>query len=160
MAHNAVRLYVHLVWRTWDSLPLIRPAVERRLHRAIEAEAGELGCKVYAVGGTAEHVHLLLAIPATLSVSDLVRQVKGASSRFANEVLLPGRFRWQGHYGALSVSRSDVGRVRAYIQGQHDHHAVGGLVPELEEVSSEGRAETAASDSPTSAKADDQPEAQ
>ncbi len=137
MKHNHIVLYVHLVWRTWDSQPLIAPEVERRLHQIIEAEARGLDCQVLAVGGTTDHIHLLMRLPATLSVSELVKQVKGTSSRFANEVLLPGRFKWQGHYGAQSVSPQDVEMVKAYVKRQKEHHSVDELLPELEASSLE-----------------------
>ena len=133
LRHNSVNLCVHLVWRTWDSLPIIEPGCERRLHRAMEAEAQDMGCTVHAIGGTAEHVHLLVSIPPTLAVSDLVKQVKGTTSKFANEVLTPGRFKWQGHYGAYSLSPEDLDVVKEYIRRQKEHHAEGHLIPALEE---------------------------
>ena len=96
-----------------------------------------MGCTVLAVNGTEDHVHVLVLMPAGLAVAALVKQMKGVSSRIASQSLLPGQFRWQGHYGAFSISRWDMGKVRRYIEEQKEHHADGSLVPELEEATEE-----------------------
>lgn len=140
MRHDRVTLCVHFVWRTWDRQPLITPSMERALHRAIEAEAVREGCTVLAIEGTEDHVHVLVLMPSDLAVADLVRLMKGGSSRLADETLLPGQFRWQGHYGAFSVSRWDIDRACRYVQQQKRHHAEGTLASELEEPTEEGPA--------------------
>jgi putative transposase len=135
MRHNKLALYLHLVWATWDQLPLIVSEIERRLSRNIESEAQRLGCKTLAINCTEDHVHVLLAIPATISIADLVKQVKGVSSHFANgELDLECQFKWQGSYGAFTVSRWDVDKIKQYVKYQKEHHATGELMPEFEEV--------------------------
>ena len=123
MKKNHVVLFIHLVWNTWDRLPLISPEFERRLHRYIVAVAKEMKCQVVAIGGIEDHVHLLVLLPSTVTVAQLVKRVKGASSHFINhEILSNGDFRWQGTYSAFSVSRWDVGKVANYIRTQREHH--------------------------------------
>lgn len=73
MRENRLRLYVHLVWATWDRLPLIEPDWERGLHRCIADQAAELECRVLALNGMADHVRLLVGLPATLDVARLVK---------------------------------------------------------------------------------------
>ncbi len=82
-------MYLHFVWATKRRLPLIVPEVERRLYGCISAEARRLGCEVLAVGGMPDHVHLAVAMPTVLSPAKLMQQVKGVSSHFASEHLLP-----------------------------------------------------------------------
>ncbi len=135
MRRNKLALFLHLVWATWDRLPLITPDIERRLYRNIESEAQKLGCQVLALNGVEDHVHLLVTIPSTLTVADLLKQVKGVSSHFVNEVLKPpAQFKWQGSYGAFTVSRWDVARIKEYIKRQKEHHQSSELVPEFEET--------------------------
>ncbi len=135
MRRNKLALYVHLVWATWDRLPLITPEIERRLHRNIESEAQGQGCVVLALNGTDDHVHLLVSIPTTITIANLAKQVKGVSSHFINDELRPAReFKWQGSYGAFSVSRWDVDRIVNYIKRQKEHHLTGELLPEFEET--------------------------
>jgi len=142
MRRNKLALYLHLVWATWDRQPLITPVIERALYRNIESEARDMRCTVLALSGTEDHVHLAVKYPATVSVAELVKQVKGVSSHFVNETLQPEThgFKWQGSYGAFTISRDDVDRVVAYIRRQKEHHAEGGLVPEWEEAFEEAEA--------------------
>ena len=135
MRRNRLCLYVHLVWATWDRLATITPEIERQLHRNIDREASRNGCAILALNGTADHVHLLVTIPATITIADLVKQVKGVSSRFINEALHPAaQFKWQGSYGALTVSRWDVDPIAAYIKRQKEHHSANDLRTDLEET--------------------------
>jgi putative transposase len=126
MRHNKLRLYVHLIWSTWNRWPLITPEIERALYREIEREAMRLQCKVLALGGVENHVHLLLEMPAVMTLADVVKQIKGASSLFVNDTLHPeGHFKWQGNYAAFTVSRWDVANLIGYIQRQKEHHSGG-----------------------------------
>ena len=133
MRRNKLALFLHLVWATWDRMPLITPNIERRLYRNIESEAQKLGCTVLALNGTEDHIHLLVTIPATTTIANLLKQVKGVSSHFVNETLKPPtQFKWQGGYGAFTVSRWDVEKIKEYIRRQKEHHRTGDLVPEIE----------------------------
>jgi REP element-mobilizing transposase RayT len=130
-----VSLYIHLVWHTWDNLPLITPTIERRLHRNLESIARKAGCTVLAINGNADHVHLLVILPTTLTIAQLMKQIKGVSARFVNNELdLQEVFKWQGGYGAFSVSRWDVQKITTYIQNQKEHHQTSDLWAELEQT--------------------------
>lgn len=79
--------------------------------------------KAIAIGGVADHVHVLLSLPATMTVAKAMQLVKGGSSKFVHETF-PGQrdFAWQEGYGAFSVSISHVEETVAYIQRQAAHH--------------------------------------
>jgi len=133
MRHVQNAVYVHLVWATWDRPPLLTGAVEREAHRAIEAKCGEFGAEVLAVGGVEDHVHLLVRLPATLAVADLVKHAKGSSAHLVAQHLHPDQFfKWQGGYAAFSVSVGHLTRVTHYIGRQREHHAANTLIPALE----------------------------
>ncbi len=135
MRRNKLALYLHLVWATWDREPLITPEIERRVYRCIAHEALQMGCKVLAINGMPDHVHLVVKIPSTITVANLMKQVKGVSSHFVNEVLQPEtHFKWQGYYGAFTVSRWDVDKIVAYVRRQKEHHRASELYPEWEEA--------------------------
>ena len=120
------RVFVHLVWATWNRRRIITPIVRPRLYRCLHSECSRLGAQLVAVGGIKDHVHLLVRLPSTVCVSAAVKQLKGSSSHFVNhEVLEAPRFRWQGSYGAFSVSERALPRVRDYILRQEDHHRAG-----------------------------------
>jgi REP element-mobilizing transposase RayT len=75
---------------------------------------------IWAVGGTVNHVHILLSIPPGRNLAEVARDLKANSSRHMNE--RKGGFAWQDGYGAISVSPSQVKAVRAYIANQEEHH--------------------------------------
>jgi putative transposase len=133
--HNKAEIYLHFVWATRLREPWITPEIERAVHRCIDGEAQRLGCSVLALNGMPDHVHLLVMVATRLSAAELMKQVKGVSSRFVNDAL-PGQegFRWQEGYGVFSVSRSHVQRVVGYIQNQKQHHESGTLWPEWEQT--------------------------
>ncbi len=123
MGRHKLRVYLHIVWATWNRLPLITPDIERRVYRVIENEAMKLGCTVIALNGMPDHVHLLVKFPATLSIAVLMRQVKGVSSYFINHVLRPGgNFKWQRHYGVFAVSPWNLAKIIHYVKNQKEHH--------------------------------------
>jgi putative transposase len=131
MREPFTKLYAHLVWATWDRLPILSPELITVVDRAVRHECVELGVEVVAFGAVADHVHLLVRIPAKLSVAELVKQVKGATSHLVNQRLkIP--FKWQGGYGAFSVSHAVLPRVRAYVLNQEKHHEYGTTVPSAE----------------------------
>ncbi len=124
MSRSYTELYVHLVWGTWDRRPLLSTALEERIHGAIAQKCRDLGCPPLAVGGTVDHVHLLVALAPTLSIAALAGSVKGWSSYLVTQNLSPGAlFRWQGGYGAFTLRKSDLPTVKRYIENQKQHHA-------------------------------------
>jgi putative transposase len=134
MRRTRVALFVHLVWGTWDRLPLLLGETKRRVYRCIEATCVELGVEVLALGGVEDHIHLLARLPATLAVADLVKQVKGTSAHLATHEVAPDSFfKWQGGYAAFWVDQRQLEPIREYIAHQREHHRVGSLIPEWEE---------------------------
>ena len=110
-------LHVHLVFGTKHRRPMITPELRPRLHAYLGGIARELNAKAVIVNGTADHVHMLVTIPAKLSVSDAARILKANSSKWAG----PG-FGWQTGYAAFTVSTSNMPEVVAYIRDQEQHH--------------------------------------
>ena len=131
MRHPHTQLYVHLVWATWDRAPLITPDIRDRIYDVMQHQASHLGGQMIAIGGIEDHVHVLLRYRPTLAISDLVGRMKGASSHMVTQIM--GRpFKWQGTYGAFSVSKSALSRAREYVLNQEAHHRSGTTHPALE----------------------------
>jgi len=118
------QLYLHLIWATWDRLPLISPEIEYRLFAAIEAKCRELKCEPLAVNGIEDHVHLLVRFHTSVSVAQLVKEIKGSTSHLVTHEITPDTFfKWQGAYRAFTIRKLDVPRVKIYIENQKQHHA-------------------------------------
>ena len=70
-----------------------------------------------------DHLHVLFGMRPTPSLSDLMQDIKGGSSKWINDKrFVKGHFEWQEGYGAFSYSKSEVADVNAYIQNQEVHH--------------------------------------
>jgi len=122
------QLYVHLTWSTWDRLTLINEIIQSRLFATIANKCRQLKCEPLAIGGMEDHVHLLVRLHPTVAIATLVKEVKGTSSHLVTHELTPGEFfKWQGGYGAFTIRKEDVPRLKAYIENQELHHAEGSL---------------------------------
>jgi putative transposase len=123
MHRSHSELYVHLVWATWNRLPLLTLELRPLVYGCVQTACRELEAEVLAIGGMPDHVHLLARMPTSISVAQLAKRVKGASSHLANrESGGRGTFKWQGGYGAFTVSKRNVPLVRDYIFRQEEHH--------------------------------------
>jgi REP element-mobilizing transposase RayT len=119
-------------------MPVIDARWRHRLYSVIQEECTRCGAAMIAIGGIEDHVHVLVRLPTTISISDLVKRLKGASSHFVNHAVRPDlTFRWQGGYGAFTLSRSAVEKASAYIANQEAHHRTGHLNSALEATESE-----------------------
>jgi REP element-mobilizing transposase RayT len=123
MARTFTRLLVHVIFSTKERRPVIDSELKPRLLAYMGGIIAELGGKEIAGNAVTDHEHLLLSLPATKSLAEILRVVKTNSSRWVHETW-PARsdFAWQTGYGAFGVSQSNVERVRRYIANQEEHH--------------------------------------
>jgi REP element-mobilizing transposase RayT len=113
----------HCVFATKRREPLLTREVRERLWPYLGGIARENGIKAMAVGGVADHVHILLSLPATLSLSKAMQLLKGNSSKWIHETFSTlHEFSWQEGYGAFSIGISGVDETCAYIRDQEEHH--------------------------------------
>lgn len=123
MANTYTNLNYHIIFSTKNREPSLSASVCERLWPYISGIARENGMKALEIGGVSDHVHILLSVPATLSVAKAVQLIKGGSSHWLKSVF-PNieRFAWQDGYGAFTVSQSNLESVRGYIRDQEEHH--------------------------------------
>ncbi|MGH9492839.1 MAG: IS200/IS605 family transposase [Terriglobales bacterium] len=122
MKHTRVSLRVHCIFSTKDRRPAIPEELQSRTWAFIGAIARNLGLKAIAVGGMADHAHILLLLAPTMPLAEAVQKIKANSSRWLREQT--GKpFQWQEGYAAFSVSISHTDATVAYILNQRKHHA-------------------------------------
>jgi putative transposase len=121
MSHTYVSDLVHCVFSTKERRNLIRPEIQSDLWAFLGGIARKNGFKALVVGGTENHVHVLLSLPATMPLAKAMQLIKGASSHWMNEKRTQG-FAWQEGYGAFTVGISQKADTIAYIQSQAEHH--------------------------------------
>jgi putative transposase len=120
MSHTYAQNVVHVVFGTKDRRKAIPQGLQPRMWAYAAGICHKLGILVRAVGGTEDHIHLLIQVPPSLAVAKAVLAIKSNSSKWANEEGC--KFAWQQGYGAFSVSNSNVPVVVRYIQNQPAHH--------------------------------------
>ena len=120
MSHAYARNHLHVIFGTKGRRSSIKPTVQENLWAYIRGIARNYNMDLEAIGGTDNHVHLLLVLPPKLSLSHALRAIKANSSKWMNE---SGHlFAWQEGYAAFSVSASLVEAVTEYIHNQPEHH--------------------------------------
>ena len=123
MPHSYVSNLMHCIFVTKDRFPLISAELESRLWPYMGGIAREHKIRALAIVGTADHLHILLSLPATMDIAKAIQLIKGGSSKWVHDNFREHRkFSWQEGYGAFSVSASQVDKTIAYINGQKRHH--------------------------------------
>jgi REP element-mobilizing transposase RayT len=121
--HSFVSSLHHCVFATKRREPVLTPAIRERLWPYLGGIARENGMKTLAIGGVADHVHVLLSLSATMSISKAMQLLKGNSSKWIHETFPALRsFAWQEGYGTFSIGVSDIEETRLYISNQEEHH--------------------------------------
>lgn len=120
MAHTYSANFVHCIFSTKDRRDLIPSEVQEQLWAYLLGIANNLRLKTLAIGGTSNHIHVLVGLPTNMSVAETVQKLKANSSRWLGEHGID--FQWQEGYGVFSVSPSMLNTVQAYIRHQEEHH--------------------------------------
>jgi REP element-mobilizing transposase RayT len=122
MPSTHLSLHYHLVFSTKARQPLIVPEWRERLHGYMGGILNGMGATPQAIGGVADHVHLLVGLKATHCLADVMRDLKRGSSEWVHGTIRQRAFAWQEGYGAFTVSANVRDEVRAYIARQEEHH--------------------------------------
>jgi putative transposase len=124
MPQSLAQIYLHIVFSTKERRPCLHDALVRdEVHNYLGGTCNNLDCPVLRVGGVADHVHILCRLGRSISVADLVRELKRESSKWLKTKGPDlADFHWQNGYGAFSISPGHVEAVRRYIETQEEHH--------------------------------------
>ena len=112
---------MHCVFSTKNRRNQISPEMQPQLWAYLGVIARKNSFRALAVGGTANHVHVLLSLPATISVARAMQWIKGGSSKWIHD-RFDREFEWQDGYGSFTVGVSQVQQTVAYINSQEQHH--------------------------------------
>jgi len=110
MSSTHLSLHYHLVFGTKNHEPVITSAWRDRLHAYLGGAIRTLDGVPGAVGGMADHVHLLIGLRATHTLADVLREIKSVSSKWVQEEVGVGSFAWQEGYGGFTVSAFAIGK--------------------------------------------------
>lgn len=123
MANTYHQVYLQFVFAVKYRQAVIDKAWSNRLFGVIGNLINEHNCKTLIVNGVTDHVHCFVGFRPVVSMADLMKNVKGKSSKFINDHSLTQRhFEWQDGYGVFSYRRRDVDEIYKYILTQEEHH--------------------------------------
>ncbi len=123
MANTYTQIHIQAVFSVQNRVCIIQKAWETELYKYMTGIIQNHDHKLLAINGMPDHVHVFFGMRPTQSLSDLMQDIKGDSSKWINQKgFINGRFSWQEGYGAFSYSKSQVDQVINYIRNQKDHH--------------------------------------
>ncbi len=123
MANTYTKIYIQVVFAVQNRKCLILESWKDELYKYITAIIQNSGHKLIAINGVGDHIHLFIGMKPIQALSDLVKHIKGDSSKWINKKgFISGKFSWQEGFGAFSYSSSQIDRVVKYILNQEHHH--------------------------------------
>jgi putative transposase len=123
MGQTLSNITIHIIFSTKGRAPTISSEIKNDLMAYLGGIIREHKAIPIIINGTSDHVHMLVEIPPSLSVSELMRFVKSNSSRWLNQTYpSTSKFAWQDGFGAFSISKSAIEIVINYIKNQEIHH--------------------------------------
>ncbi|MFZ5430446.1 MAG: IS200/IS605 family transposase [Bacteroidota bacterium] len=123
MPNTYTQIHIHAVFAVQDRISLIHKSWKDELYKYISGIIKKNGHKIIVIDGMPDHIHLFFGMRPAQSLSDLMQDIKGDSSKWINNMrFIKGRFSWQEGYGAFSYSKSHINNVIEYIRNQEIHH--------------------------------------
>jgi len=123
MANTYTQIYLQLVFSPFGRENIIPVKHKEELQMYTTGIIQKRNHKMLAINYMPDHVHIFIGYRPSQSLPDLLRDIKANTSKFVNDKKwLPGRFNWQGGYGAFSYGQSQINNVIQYINNQEMHH--------------------------------------
>src|ERR1043165_61872 len=123
MPQSLAKILIHLVYSTKNRDRVLTETVRDELHRYTAGILRELGSPALLVNSVEDHIHIVLSLSRTRSISEIVEEVKTGTSKWIKTKGSEfSNFHWQGGYGASSVSQSNLDEVLKYVANQPEHH--------------------------------------
>ena len=123
MAGTYSNLNFHVVFSTKNRDPIITDELEEELYRYIAGIIKGEGAILLKIGGTENHVHLVIRLKPIHFIPDMLKKIKANASKWINDhQKINGRFSWQVGYGIFSVSESQLPHTIQYVGNQKEHH--------------------------------------
>ncbi len=135
MANTYTQIHIQAVFAVQSRDCIMLRSWKDELYKYITGIVQNNKHKLLAINGMPDHVHILFGFRPSQSLSDLMQDIKGSSSKWINEKrFIKGKFSWQEGYGAFSYSKSELPKVIQYIRNQEEHHKKRTFIEEYEDL--------------------------
>ena len=123
MSQSLAKIILHIVFSTKNRADLIPKYLLQEMHAYIASVCRNHGSEAFRIGGTQNHIHIACTLPRTLTVSQLLEEIKKSSSKWIKNRDAPSsEFSWQAGYGVFSLGHSQLDTLIQYIDKQEEHH--------------------------------------
>jgi REP element-mobilizing transposase RayT len=123
MANTYTQIHIQAVFSVQNRQCIISDSWKNELYKYITGIIKNNKHKPLAINGMPDHIHILFGLRPAQSISDLLQDIKGNSSKWINgKKFIKGKFSWQEGYGAFSYRKSDIPQIINYIRNQQEHH--------------------------------------
>ncbi|MFZ1370704.1 MAG: IS200/IS605 family transposase [Ferruginibacter sp.] len=134
MANTYTQIHLQLIFAVQNRRSLIQESWEDRLYEYITGIVQQHTHKMIIINGMPDHLHIVIGMRPIQSLSDLMQDIKGSSSKWINDnKLSAGKFNWQEGFGAFSYSKSQLPKLIEYVKNQKEHHKKKTFIDEYKE---------------------------
>lgn len=124
MANTYTQIHIQAVFTVQNRECIISDRWKDELYKYISGIIQNNHHKLLSINGMPDHIHILLGLRPNQSLSELLQDIKGSSSKWINErKFVKGKFSWQEGFGAFSYSKSEISKISDYIDNQKMHHS-------------------------------------
>jgi putative transposase len=132
-SHCFSEIFLHLNWHCQNDQPMLLGDIAQKVDEYLRLSCqNTAGVRLHGLGGTADHIHLLLEMEPDVQISALVGALKGGCSHEINHASRSKLLLWQRGYGVVSFARRNLPGLQRYVANQKAHHAAGTVRPKLE----------------------------
>ncbi len=118
-----VKIWIHAVFATKHRSPFFTKNNKWKVIKHIKENSKQKDIFIDHINGDKEHLHCLISLNGDQDISSVMQLIKGESSFWINKNnVVPGKFQWADDFYAVSVSESQIEKVRQYISKQEEHH--------------------------------------
>ncbi|MGB5027939.1 MAG: IS200/IS605 family transposase [Chitinophagaceae bacterium] len=136
------QIYYHIIFGTKNRESTIAPSHEDELYKYISGIIKNHQCKLYRINGMPDHIHIFTDLHPSVCLSDLVKNIKVASSIWLKaNGNFPSFTGWQEGYGAFTYAEKDSNMIINYIRNQKEHHRTENFFEEYKRLLAEQKIE-------------------
>jgi putative transposase len=134
MANTYTQIHIQAVFSVQNRESIIGKQWKDELYKYITGVMRNNNHKLLAINGMPDHIHILFGMRPSQSLSELLQDIKGNSSKWINDrKFVKGKFSWQEGFGAFSYSKPEILKIVQYIERQEDHHKKKTFIEEYKE---------------------------